>query len=176
MRRSCASGILTWFTCWLLDRYHPMYVYLNPCLTRSPTLQGRPFGSLVSIIPPPRRRDTAYLAREQGPARLQWRIPQFTRPTSFSSACHAASVLYAVQFLACRPVGFSFILEIIWCEYNSVPFSTMSSASSDDGLPHRTVWPPDYYLRAVSPASDSSTLPKSTNLAVSLSLSAHLRP
>jgi hypothetical protein len=50
-----------------------MYVYLNPYLSPSPTLQGRPLESLVTIIPPPRRRGTAYL-RERSCAPLVARV------------------------------------------------------------------------------------------------------
>jgi hypothetical protein len=72
-----------------------MYVYLNLCLTRAPILQSRPFGSLVSIIPPPRRRDTAYLREPSCVPFVSKLLPNFSAhyiPTAFSIACRTASV------------------------------------------------------------------------------------
>ena len=74
-----------------------MYLYLNPCLTRTPTLQSLPFGSLVTIIPAPCRRGTAELHAYRS-ARNRSGLPDFVThtpiypPYRFSIACRTTSV------------------------------------------------------------------------------------
>ena len=132
--RSCAFRILTSFTCGLLDRYHPRDVRI-PRFMRSPTLQSRPLGSLISIIPPPRRRDTTYLREPP--------CTPFTSKASINPTC-PTSVTYTPIYLPHLSPGpllvvqrtsyprccfsrtavplIDILCRLIWCEYNSLPF------------------------------------------------------